>query len=125
MVLCEGIEMYDPRDTIKAEAAETIHLGDCVRIASDGKAYVVDNGKSDVCHGVSLEAAVAGDKITILTRARMYITTSQTAGARIYTGAVSGGSAPSTTLSGGGIVCGFAISTHVVYFMAPTPAANG
>jgi len=124
-VTCYGIDMYDPRTSLKAEAAEDIGMGESVRISTDGKAYLVDNGKSDVMHGVALKATSSGDKVTIVTQARLHLATTQTIGARIYTGGVSGGSAPSTTLSATGVVCGFAISANTVYVNVPTPAANG
>jgi 3D (Asp-Asp-Asp) domain-containing protein len=122
-VVCEGITMYDIRTSIKAVAAETIPLGASVYVSSDGLAYVVDNGKADVCHGWSLEAAVVGDTITIVTTCRMDVDTAQTPGARANVGAVAGGSAPSTTHAG--IAVGFAVTTSRLLLNIPTPAADG
>ena len=125
-VTCQGIAFYDPRHSIKAEAAETIPLGASCRLASDGKIYVVDNSKSDVCHGFALEAAVAGQQLTLVGYCRMKVSATQTIGARVYTGAVSGGSAPSTTLSASGLIVGFAWkSDEVVVRAATAPAADG
>ena len=125
-VTCQGIAFYDPRHSIKAEAGETIPLGASCRLASDGKLYVVDNSKSDVCHGFALEAAVAGQYITLVGYCRMKVGATQTIGARVYTGAVSGGSAPSTTLSAAGLVVGFAWKADEIVVRAATvPAADG
>lgn len=124
-VTCNGIEMYDIRTTIKAKAAEAIDIGESCRIANDGKIYVVDDGKSDVCHGWPIEAAALDDEIILATTCRMFVDTTQTPGARLYTGAVAGGSAPSTTFATTGVVVGFAISTSLVFCNIPTPAANG
>ena len=111
-VICEGIVMYDPRHTSKAVAAEALTMGESVFIASDGLVYAVDNGKSDVCHGWALTDIAAGRMVTIVHFCRMELDTIQVIGARVYTGAVSGGSAPSTTLIAAGVVCGFATGTY-------------
>jgi predicted transcriptional regulator len=114
MVSCEGITMYDPRHSFKAEAAEALSEGESVYISSDGLVYAVDNGKSDVCHGWALTDIAAGRMVTVVTWCRMDVDATQTIGARVYTGAVSGGSAPSTTLSASGVVCGFAVSASKI-----------
>ena len=124
-VTCYGIDMYDPRTAQKAVAAEDIGLGESVYIHTDGLAYLVDNGKSDVMHGVALMATSSGSNVTIVTQARLKLATTQTIGARIYTGGVSGGSAPSTTLSATGVVCGFALDATHVYVNVPVPGADG
>ena len=125
MVLCTGISMYDIRTTIKAVTVEAVGLGESVYIANDGLAYVVDNGKSDVCHGWALEAAALGDTVTIITTCRMDVDTTQTIGARAYTGSVAGGSPPSTTLAAAGVVVGFAWQANRLFLQVPTPAADG
>jgi len=117
--------MYDPRDTLKAVAVEALKMGQSIYIHSDGLVYLVDNTKSDVCHGWALKAYVAGDEVTILTACRMNVATAQTKGAMVYTGAVSGGSAPSTTHAADGRIVGFAMTAYKIYVRAPTPAANG
>jgi len=114
--------MYDPRDTLKAVAAEAIKMGNSIYVHTDGLVYVVDNGKSDVCHGWALKAYAAGDEVTILTACRMNLATAQLKGAMVYTNNISGGSAPA---SAGGIVIGFAVTAYKVYVRAPTPAADG
>lgn len=124
-VTCEGIKFFDLRTTIKAEAGESISMGESCYISSDGEAYVVDNGKADVVHGWALQDASEGDNLTLATKCRMQVDTSQTIGARVYTGNVSGGSAPSTTLSANGVVCGFAWDTYKIYCEIPTPGADG
>lgn len=124
-VTCLDITMYDPRDTVKAVAAEAIGLGESCFISSDGLVYVVDNVKSDVCHGWALKAYAAGDEVTLVTACRMKPNATQTKGARVYTGAVAGGSCPSTTLAAAGIVVGYAMSADIVYLRTPVPAANG
>lgn len=86
-VVCSGVSMYDIRTTIKAVAAEAIGLGESIYISTDGLAYVVDNGKNDVCHGWALTAAAAGATLTIVTTCRMDVAVDQTIGARAYTGA--------------------------------------
>ena len=123
-VVCSGIAGYDIRTSIKAEAAEAIGVGESVYVSADGLAYLVDNGKSDVCHGWALTAAAAGTMVTIVRTVRMDVTTAQTIGARAYTGAVAGGSAPSTTL-GAGIVVGFAWQANRLSLEVPVPAADG
>jgi len=123
--ICTGIEMYDPRTTIKAVAVEDVEIGESCYIHTDGLAYLVDNGKSDVCHGWALTARSAGQEVTLVTEARMLVDTAQTIGARLYTGAHAGGSAPSTTFAASGVVVGFAIGAYKVFVMAPIPAANG
>jgi len=124
-VTCEGIEMYDIRTTIKVQAAETIEIGESCYIHTDGKAYVVDNGKYDVVHGWALDAASEDDWITLVTTCRMIVDTTQTIGARVYTGGVSGGSAPSTTFATTGVVCGYALTATKLFLNVPTPAADG
>lgn len=125
MVECIGIDMYDIRTTIKAEAAETIEIGESCYVHTDGLAYVVDDGKSDVVHGWALAYAVDGQQVTLVTTARVKLDTTQTIGARLYTGAVAGGSPPSTTFAATGVVCGFAITATLVFVNVPTPAADG
>jgi predicted transcriptional regulator len=124
-VTCSGITAYDLRVSVKAVTAEAIGIGESVYISTDGLAYLVDNGKNDVCHGWAIEAAAAGDQITIVNKCRMRVATTQTIGARAYTGAVAGGSAPSTTLAANGIVVGYAITATLLLLEAPTPAADG
>ena len=114
MVTCEGISMYDPRHSIKAVAAEALSEGESVYISTDGLVYAVDNGKSDVCHGWALTNIAAGRMVTVVTYCRMKLDTTQTIGARVYTGAVSGGSPPSTTLSASGVIVGYAIAADMV-----------
>lgn len=123
-VTCSGITGYDLRVSVKAVAAETIGYGESVYLASDGLAYVVDNGKSTICHGWALTAAAAGDTFTIVTKCRMKVSATQTIGARVYTGAVAGGSAPSTTLASNGIVTGYAIDAETVFLQVVPPAAD-
>jgi len=124
-VTCEGIRMYDIRTTIKGVAAETIEVGESCYIHTDGLIYVVDNGKSDVVHGWALDHAIVGDELTLVTTARIEVDTTQTIGARLYTGATSGGNVPSTTLAATGVICGFAITASLVFVNVPTPAADG
>jgi len=125
MVVASGIAMYDIRTTIKAVTAEAVDIGDSLYIAADGLAYVVDNGKSDVCHGWALEAQGAGVMVTIVTTCRLDMVTAQTIGARAYTGAVATGSPPSTTLAAVGLVVGFAWQANRLYLQVPVPAADG
>lgn len=125
VVTCEGIVMTDPRDSIKVEAAEALYEGYSCYVGSDGLAYLCDDNKSTVCHGFALTDIAAGRKVTLVKWCRMKVGTTQTPGARIYTGLIAGGSAPSTTLSADGIVVGHAISDDLVYAAAPAPAADG
>lgn len=125
-VACEGILFYDIRTTIRGEAGEALTAGESVYFRNaDGDVMAVDNGKSDVCHGWVLEDAADGDAVTVVTTCRMQVDTVQTRGARLYTGAVAGGSAPSTTLAAVGVVVGFAITTTQIFCNVPTPAADG
>jgi len=127
MPVIGSIVMFDPRHSFKAVPAETITQGESVYIHTDGLIYAVDNGKSDVCHGWALADGVAsGAPITIVKYCRMKVDTTQTIGARVYTGAVAGGSAPSTTLSATGLVVGWAVAADEVIVTAPNPpAADG
>jgi len=124
-VASQGISMYDIRTSVKAVAAEAITQGFSCYIHTDGLAYRCDNGKSDVCHGWALNTVAAGDMVTLVTTCRMEVDTVQTIGARIYSGNVAAGSAPSTTLTANGVVCGYAISADQVFANVPTPAADG
>lgn len=123
-VVCSGVSMYDIRTTIKAVAAEAIGLGQSIYVSTDGLAYVVDNGKNDVCHGWALTAAAAGAPLTVVTTCRMDVAVDQTIGARAYTGAQAGGSAPTTTLATG-IIVGYAWQVRRLYLQVPNPAADG
>lgn len=117
--------MYDPRQGFKGPAGEALSQGESVYISSDGLIYAVDNGKNDVCHGWALEDAAEGDNITVVRYCRMKVDATQTIGARVYTGQVAGGSAPSTTL-GAGLVVGWAVTDELVIVTAPNPpAADG
>ena len=123
-VECTGILNYDPHDTIKVTAGEDLSMGECCYIHTDGEAYAVDDGLSTKVAGVALKDISENEKITLITRCRMKVDTTQTIGARIYTGAVSGGSAPSSTLATDGVCCGYAYESDKVYFTAPCqPAA--
>jgi len=125
-VICLDITMYDPRDTVKAVAGEALPLGaSCYIAAADGLVYVVDNGKSDVCHGWALKAYAAGDEVVLAAQCRMKPNATQTKGARVYTGAIAGGSCPSTTLAAGGLIVGFAMTSEIVFLRTPNPAADG
>lgn len=123
-IVCNGVLGYDLRTSIKAEAGETLTLGQSVYIANDGKVYRVDGDKSTVCHGWVLEDAVAGDTITVMTKCRLRVATTQVMGARVYTGAVAGGSAPSTTLAAAGVIVGVAYKANEVFLQVPVPAAD-
>ena len=125
MVECTGIKMYDIRTTIKAPAGETIEIGESCCIHTDGTAILVDDAGSQPVHGWALTAAVEGQEVTLVTTARLTLDTTQTIGARLYTGAVAGGSPPSTTFAATGPVCGFAITATLVFVNVPTPAADG
>ncbi len=118
--------MYDIRTTLKREAGEAITMGHSVWIDTDGLAWNVDSTKYDIVHGWALFTVAESDMLTIVTTCRMKVGTAQTIGNRAYTGAVgSTGSAPSTTLSTDGIVCGFAYKADAVFAFVPIPAADG
>uniref|UniRef100_A0A6M3M0J6 Uncharacterized protein n=1 Tax=viral metagenome TaxID=1070528 RepID=A0A6M3M0J6_9ZZZZ len=123
-VASTGITMYDIRTTLKVPAVEAITQGMSVYIDANG-ANRVDAGKSDVCHGWALTTVAAGVDVTIATTCRMNVDTAQTPGARLYTGNVAAGSAPSTTFAAVGVVCGFAVTATQVFCNVPTPAADG
>ena len=118
--------MYDPRHSFKAAAGEALTMGESVYISTDGEVYAVDNGKSTICHGWVLEDAAENDYVTVVIYCRMRLDTTQTIGALVYTGAVSGGSPPSTTLAAAGVVVGFAIAADMVLLHTtfPPPAAG-
>ena len=121
-VVCTGITMYDIRTSIKAVAAEAIGYGESVYIGSDGLVRVLDNIYAAVCHGWALTAKAVGGTVTIVTTCRMDVDTAQIPGAQAQVGAVGGGSAPSTTLTG--IAVGFAITTSKLFLNIPPPAAD-
>lgn len=123
--VCLGIDHYDMRTTLKGVAAEALGMGESAYIHSDQLVYLVDNGKSNVCHGWALKDYAAGDIVTIVTQCRMKVDIVQTPGARLYTGAFAGGSAPSTTFAATGVVVGYAITDEMIYCNVPTPAADG
>ena len=124
VVTCTGIDMYDPRHTVKAVAGENLLLGICAYIADDGLAYAIDDGFSAVCHGVTLTPANEGDSVVLANVARMRVETTQTPGDMLYTGAETAadpnGSAPNTETAGG-VKCGYAITTELVYFHTNFP----
>jgi hypothetical protein len=124
-ITCEGVLFFDIRTAIKGVAGEAISMGESCYVHTDEEIYVVDNGKSDVCHGWALEDAAEGDEVTLVTTARLKVDTAQTVGARLYTGAVAGGSAPSTTHAATGVVVGFAYGDYEIFVNVPTPAADG
>lgn len=119
-----GISMYDIRTTIKVVAVEAITMGMSVYINANG-ANRVDVGKDDVVHGWALTSVAADDMLTVVTTCRMDVDTAQTPGARIFSGNVGAGSAPSTTLLNTTPACGFAITTTQIFCNVPTPAADG
>lgn len=119
-----GITMYDIRTTLKVEAAEAITQGMSVYINANG-ANRVDAGKSDVVHGWALTTVAQYDMLTVVTTCRMNVDTAQTPGARLYTGNVAAGSAPSTTFAAVGPVCGYAVTAVQVFCNVPTPGADG
>ena len=126
-VLCEGIVMYDPRHSFKAPVGdEAILQGESVYINSDGELEPFDDGGGQPCHGWALEDGATGDVITVVKYCRMKLDTPQTIGARVYTGAVAGGSPPSTTFATDGLVVGWAYAADAVIVTAPNPpAADG
>lgn len=125
-VVCNGISMYDIRTTLKRVAGEAITMGHSVWIATDGLAYNVDNGKSDLVHGFALFTVAADDMLTIVTTCRMEVGTAQTIGNRAYCGDVgTTGSAPGTGLTNTTQVCGFAYKADGLFLQVPTPTADG
>ena len=124
-VECGGVLKYVIPTALHGEAAETIAVGESCWIGTDGLIYVCDNGKSDVVHGWAIRPYTIGQEVTLATEIRLNVLTTQTIGARVYSGAVSGGSAPSTTLTAAGVVCGVAESANAVFCRAPAPAAAG
>lgn len=114
-------DMYDPRSTIKAQAAEDIAAGYACYIASDGKAYLCDDGVNNQVHGVALKATSSGEKVTLITHGRLNVIIAQTIGNKAKVTTASGGNSPSTTLSG--VCAGFAIAAYVV-FVHIEPASN-
>jgi len=124
-VACDGVLKYSVPSCLQGIAAEAILIGESCWIGTDGLIYLCDNSKYDVCHGWAIKGYAAGAMVTLATECRLKVTTTQTIGARVYTGAVSGGSAPSTSLSANGVVCGVAETASIVSIKAPVPAADG
>jgi len=116
-----GWDMYEPRSTIKAEAAEAIKACYACYIASDGKAYLCDNTVNNMVHGVALKAVAAGEQVVLVTHGRLYVTILQTIGNKAKVTTSSGGNVPSTTLSG--VTCGSAIGAYLV-LVHVEPASN-
>lgn len=112
-VVCDGVDMYDPRLTLKAVAAETIGIGMCVYIHSDGLVYVSDTDQ-DKCHGVALKAYVAGEQVTICTRARITVTTNQTPGANVNSQQLASGVGSAPDDGGAGPIVGWAMTATVI-----------
>jgi len=116
--------MYDPRHSFKAQAGEALSMGESLYLATDGKVYAIDDegGKNVVCHGWALGDAVENDTIIVIVYCRMDVDVTQTRGAPVGIGAVSGGSAPSTTLAAPYV--GFAITTEriMLHTTFPPPA---
>lgn len=118
VITCIGIELYDPRHTVKAIAAENLLMGVCCYIGDDGLVYAIDDNFSAVCHGITLKAYDSGERVTLLTQARIRVGTAMTPGDMLYTGAETAadpnGSAPQT-ISGSGVKCGFAITSTKLF----------
>ena len=106
-------------------ASEAITVGMSVQILAAGTIARVDAGKNDVVHGWALTTVAQGDELTIATTCRMNVDTAQTPGARLYSGNVANGSAPSTTFAAVGIICGFAVSATQIFCNIVAPAADG
>ena len=126
-VICEGIVMYDPRHSFKGTVGdEAVLQGESVFITSSGVIEPVDDAGSQPCHGWALKDGAIGEVITVVRFCRMKVDTAQTIGARVYTGAVAGGSPPSTTFATDGLVVGWAYATDAIIVTAPNPpAADG
>lgn len=124
-IICNGISMFDIRTTLKREAGEAITMGHSVWIDTDGLVWNCDDTKTTIVHGWALTTVALGDMLTIVTTCRMEVGTTQIIGNMVYTGNVSGGTAPSTTLAANGIPCGFAFKADAVFVFVPIPAANG
>ncbi len=119
-VVCEGIIMYDPRHSFKAQAGEVLSMGESLYLATDGKVYAIDDDEDGVCHGWGLEDAVMDDWITIVTTCRMMVSPpAEIIGALARVGAISGGSVPSTTLTG--ITVGFAVTNKILILHTTFP----
>ena len=116
-----GWDMYDPRTTIKVEAAEDLGIGKGCYIASDGKAYLDDNSVSNMVHGVPLKSVKAGEQVVLVTHGRLYTTVLQTIGNKAKVSTASGGAVISTTLSG--VTAGFAIGAYLI-MVHIEPASN-
>jgi len=124
-LVARGIKMFDIRTTIKAEAGEAITMGHSVWVDTSGKAWNCDDTQTDIVHGWALTTVEESDMLTIVTTCRMEVATTQIIGNMVYTGEVSGGSAPSTTLATDGIPCGFAYAANMIFLFVPIPAQNG
>ena len=106
---------YDTRTLIRARSGEALELGQSCFIADDGLAYLCDNESPDRFHGSALSAAAQGGHVVLVTHGFLELDERQTPGARLYTGAIAGGSAPSTTHASDGVVAGFAVEEHLVF----------
>ncbi len=119
VVVCDGISMYDMRTTFKGVTGEAVGYGEAVFVAQDGLIYLCDNTSGDLVHGWALTAQPISTMVTVVTSCRMEVDTAQTIGARVYSGEEAGGSAPSTTLTPDGLVCGIAITAGRVWVTVP------
>lgn len=113
-IVATGWDMYDPRNSLKAEAAEAISMGEGCYINNDGLIYICDNIVTDKCHGYALTDAADGDMLVLVTHGRLRVQTAQTQGNKAYSGNFAGGTAPSTTFVTG-IVVGTAIEEYLVW----------
>ena len=116
-----GWDMYDPRMTLKAAAAEAISVGECCWIHTDGLIYISDNIEDRV-HGCALTTAAIGDELVLVTHGRLKVVDTNTIGNLAYGQADANGSAPNTTAAGQ--VCGFCIAADMIFVHIDSPSAT-
>ena len=117
-----GWDMYDPRLTLKGEAAEDdIGVGACCWISTNGEIYLTDDIQSRV-HGCALTAADDGDELVLVTHGRLRVTDSNAMGALVYGQLNEGGSAPNATTDGN--VCGFSVENYLIFVHIDSPSAT-
>jgi len=116
-------DMYEPRTTLKAIAAEDMTRGESAYISTDGLAYVTDNTKSDQFNGCVLKDTLAGEEVVLVTHGRLNVTALQTIGGKAVVSNASGGGPPGTA-AGGTAAAGFAISAYLLFIHAGTGAGT-
>ena len=120
-----GWDMYDPRMTLKGTvvSTDTLFVGACCYIDSDGYINLTDNGEDKV-HGCALTAANPGTEVTLVTHGRLKVATTpaNTKGALAYGQNAAGGNVPFTNTNGH--IVGFCIEADLLFIHIDSESAK-